>query len=132
VPGTAPPRSLVCVVRRYLRFSLSYRHLEELLLERDLPADHATIWRCVQRYQPAGPVPAPSPGLVLESGTTPTTDCTRSCCSRVTRNGDPDFECHCRAGALTVYNHGMHNSMVGPLVGALVFVITFLALRNRL
>ena len=34
----------------YLRFSLSYRNVEELLTERGLPADHTTIWRWVQHY----------------------------------------------------------------------------------
>ena len=29
----------------YLRFSLSYRDVEELLLERGLSADHVTVWR---------------------------------------------------------------------------------------
>jgi transposase-like protein len=33
-----------------LRFSLSYRDVEELLLERGLTADHTTIWRWVQRH----------------------------------------------------------------------------------
>ena len=44
------PEIIVCAVRWYLRFSLSYRDVEELLVERDLPADHTTIWRWVQRY----------------------------------------------------------------------------------
>jgi transposase, IS6 family len=34
----------------YLRFSLSYRDVEELLAERGLHADHVTVWRWVQRY----------------------------------------------------------------------------------
>jgi transposase, IS6 family len=34
----------------YLRFSLSYRHVEELLVERGLDTDHVTVWRWVQRY----------------------------------------------------------------------------------
>src|SRR5258705_7393093 len=46
------PEIIVCGVRWYLRFSLSYRDVEELLLERGLPADHTTIWRWVQRYAP--------------------------------------------------------------------------------
>jgi len=29
----------------YLRFSLSYRDVEELLAERGLRADHVTVWR---------------------------------------------------------------------------------------
>jgi transposase, IS6 family len=36
----------------YLRFSLSYRDVEELLAERGLRADHVTVWRRVQRYGP--------------------------------------------------------------------------------
>jgi len=39
-------------VRWYLRFSLSYRDLEELMAERDLSVDHTTVWRWVQRYAP--------------------------------------------------------------------------------
>jgi WD40 repeat protein len=40
---------IVCAVRWYLRFSLSYRDVEELLIERGLPADHTTIWFLVPR-----------------------------------------------------------------------------------
>ena len=36
----------------YLRFSLSYRDVEELLAERGLHADHVTVWRWVRRYAP--------------------------------------------------------------------------------
>ena len=36
----------------YLRFSLSYRDVEELLAERGLRADHVTVWRWVQHYGP--------------------------------------------------------------------------------
>jgi len=39
------PEIIVCAVRWYLRFSLSYRDVEELLVERGLPADHSTIWK---------------------------------------------------------------------------------------
>jgi transposase, IS6 family len=42
---------LFCV-RWYLRYSLSYRDLEEILLERGLHVDHTTIYRWVQRYAP--------------------------------------------------------------------------------
>jgi transposase-like protein len=38
--------------RWYLRYSLSFRDVEELLAERGLEADHTTIWRWVQRYGP--------------------------------------------------------------------------------
>src|ERR1700682_2569268 len=46
------PEIIVCAVRWYLRFSLSYRDVEELLMERSLPADHTSIWRWVQCYAP--------------------------------------------------------------------------------
>jgi len=39
-------------IRRYLRFGLSFRNLEELVVERHLNVDHVTIWRWVQRYAP--------------------------------------------------------------------------------
>jgi transposase-like protein len=39
------PEIIVCAVRWYLRFSLSCRDVEELLVERGLPADHTTIWK---------------------------------------------------------------------------------------
>jgi IS6 family transposase len=46
------PPIIVCAVRWYLRYSLSYRDVEELVTERGLPVDHTTIWRWVQRYAP--------------------------------------------------------------------------------
>src|SRR5712691_6751436 len=46
------PAIITCAVGWYLRFSLSYRDVEELVTERGLPADHTTIWRWVQRYAP--------------------------------------------------------------------------------
>jgi transposase, IS6 family len=46
------PAIIVLCVRRYLRFSLSYRNVEELMAERNLSVDHVTIWRWVQRYGP--------------------------------------------------------------------------------
>src|SRR5438876_6793792 len=42
---------LLCV-RWYLRYSLSYRDLEEMMAERGLSVDHTTISRWVQRYAP--------------------------------------------------------------------------------
>jgi len=39
-------------VRWYLRYSLSYRDLEEMMEERGLAIDHTTIYRWVQRYAP--------------------------------------------------------------------------------
>ncbi len=46
------PEFILCAVRWYLRYSLSLRDVEELLVERGLEADHTTIWRWVQRYGP--------------------------------------------------------------------------------
>jgi transposase, IS6 family len=43
---------IVLCVRWYLRFSLTYRDLEELMTERNLSVDHTTVWRWVQRYAP--------------------------------------------------------------------------------
>ena len=43
---------IVLCVRWYLRYSLSYRDLEEIMAERGLAVDHSTIWRWVQRYAP--------------------------------------------------------------------------------
>jgi IS6 family transposase len=42
---------LLCV-RWYLRYALSYRDLEEMMLERGLHVDHTTIYRWVQQYAP--------------------------------------------------------------------------------
>ena len=39
-------------VRWHLRYSLSYRDLEEIMVERGLSVDHVQIWRRVQRYAP--------------------------------------------------------------------------------
>src|SRR5215468_1218935 len=46
------PEVILLAVGWYLRFSLSYRDVEELLAERGLLADHVTVWRWVQRYAP--------------------------------------------------------------------------------
>ena len=42
------PEIILCAVRWYLRYSLSYREVQELLEERDLRVDHTTVWRWVQ------------------------------------------------------------------------------------
>jgi transposase, IS6 family len=44
------PEIIILCVRRYRRFSLSYRNLEELMAERDLAVDQVTVWPWVQRY----------------------------------------------------------------------------------
>jgi hypothetical protein len=46
------PEVILLAVGWYLRFSLSYRDVEELLVEHGLSVDHVTVWRWVQRYAP--------------------------------------------------------------------------------
>jgi transposase-like protein len=43
---------ILCAVRWYLRYALSYRDVEELMRERGLAVDHTTIFRWVQRFAP--------------------------------------------------------------------------------
>ena len=58
VPGSAfkgfryPPEVIVLAVRWYLRYGLSYRDVEELLVERGIEVDHVTVFRWVQRFTP--------------------------------------------------------------------------------
>jgi transposase-like protein len=42
---------LLCV-RWYLAYSLSLRNLEEMMAERGISVDHATVYRWVPRYSP--------------------------------------------------------------------------------
>jgi transposase-like protein len=42
----------VLAVRWYLRYGLSYRDVEELLVERGVEVDHVTVYRWVQRFTP--------------------------------------------------------------------------------
>jgi len=42
----------VVAVRWYLRYCLSYRDVEELLVERGVEVDHVTLFRWVQRFTP--------------------------------------------------------------------------------
>ena len=44
-----PPEVILLAVRWYLRYGLSYRDLEELLVERGINVDHVTVFRWVQR-----------------------------------------------------------------------------------
>lgn len=46
------PHLILGAVRWYLRFSLSYRDVQEPMTERGLEVDHSTIWRWVQRFAP--------------------------------------------------------------------------------
>src|SRR5947209_15254408 len=43
---------IVLCVRWYLRYSLSYRDLTEMMSERHLSVDPSTIWKWVQCYAP--------------------------------------------------------------------------------
>jgi transposase, IS6 family len=43
---------IVLAVCWYLRFGLSYRHVEELLAQRGIEVDNGTIYRWVQRFTP--------------------------------------------------------------------------------
>ena len=43
---------IILCVRWYLRYSLSYRDLKEMMAERGLAVDHSTEWRWVQRDAP--------------------------------------------------------------------------------
>jgi len=45
-----PSDVIVLAIRWYLRFSLSYRDVEELLAERGIEVDHVTIYRWVLRF----------------------------------------------------------------------------------
>jgi hypothetical protein len=40
-------------VRWFLQFNLSYRALEQMLVERSVEVDHVTVFRWVQRFTPA-------------------------------------------------------------------------------
>ena len=47
-----PPEAIMLAVRWYLRYGLSYRDVEALLVERGIEVDHVTIHRWVQRFTP--------------------------------------------------------------------------------
>jgi IS6 family transposase len=47
-----PPEVIIIAVRWYLRYSLSYRDVEELLAERGIIVDHVSVYRWVQRFTP--------------------------------------------------------------------------------
>jgi hypothetical protein len=57
-PGSAfagfrfPAEVIVLAIRWYLRYGLSYRDVEELLVERGVEVDHVTVYRWVQRFTP--------------------------------------------------------------------------------
>jgi transposase-like protein len=45
-----PAEVIVVAVRWYLRYNLSHRDVEELLVERGIEVDHVTVYRWVQRF----------------------------------------------------------------------------------
>jgi IS6 family transposase len=47
-----PSDVILSALRWYLRSSLSYRDVEELLAERGIYVNHVTIYRWVQRFTP--------------------------------------------------------------------------------
>jgi transposase-like protein len=47
-----PPDVIVVAIPWYLRLNLSYRDVEELLIERGVEVDHVTVFRWVQRFAP--------------------------------------------------------------------------------
>ena len=47
-----PPEVISVAVRWYLRYDLSYRDVEELLVERGVDVDHVTVYRWVLRFTP--------------------------------------------------------------------------------
>jgi IS6 family transposase len=47
-----PVEVIIAAVRWYLRYNLSYRNVEELLVERGVEVGHVTIFRWVQRFTP--------------------------------------------------------------------------------
>ena len=91
------PEVIVLAVRWYLRFSLSYRDLEELQGERGIFVDHVTLCRWVARFTPLpSSKQAPTPlSMSAEPGasasthlrTTSSKSTRPACCS--TRPGPP-------------------------------------------
>ena len=43
---------IVCAVRWYLRYPLSYQDVVDLLSERDIAVDRSTVFRWVQKFGP--------------------------------------------------------------------------------
>jgi putative transposase len=47
-----PQEIILTCVRWYVAYPLSTRHVEELMRERGVPVDHATVNRWVNKYSP--------------------------------------------------------------------------------
>jgi transposase-like protein len=66
---------IVLAVRGYLRFGLSYRDVEELLVERGIEVAHVTVYRWVvgsPRYWATRPGPADTPSATAGRWMRPT------------------------------------------------------------
>ncbi len=48
----SPSEVIVVALRWYLRFNLSCRDVEELLVERGIEVHHVSVYRWVQRFTP--------------------------------------------------------------------------------
>jgi hypothetical protein len=68
------PEVILLALGWYLRFSLSYRNVEELLAERGLHADHVTVWRSRPTLRPGN-----GATFALENGTLSATEMDRAC-----------------------------------------------------
>jgi transposase-like protein len=63
-----PPEIIQRAVWLYLRFTLSYRDVEELLAERGLDISYETVRRRVLKFGPAiGTTPPPAPAAAEQS-----------------------------------------------------------------
>jgi hypothetical protein len=98
-----PPDVIVPAVRWYLR-NLSYRDLEELLVERGVDVDHVTVFRRVQRFSRCWPTRPDSAAIHLATGgsltrrTSRSTESGGTCTGRSTSAGRSST-CSSRAAA---------------------------------
>ena len=61
--GAHFPKDIILMgVRWYVAYPLSYRHVEELMEERGVPVDHATVQRWV-----VNPTTSPDPWPLMDS-----------------------------------------------------------------
>jgi hypothetical protein len=63
-----PPEVIVVAVRWYQRFDLSYRDVEELLVERGVEVDHVTVFRGCGGSLRCWPMPPASAGTHPATG----------------------------------------------------------------
>ena len=63
-----PPEVIVVAVHWYLRFNLSFRDIEELLVERGVEVDHVTVFRWGNASRRCWPTRSGSPVTLLVTG----------------------------------------------------------------